>query len=316
MENALPEHETYEPGEDADMIFSLAHAANQLFAGRGSGLYRSADGGRTWEFALEALGLTEPVPVTSLAVSPVFEREPRIVAGAPGGVFVSGDGGQSWKAVLFPSPPPTISALAFSPEFERDETIFAGTMEDGVFVSRSGGESWTVWNFGLLDLKILCLAVSPEFAADETIFAGTETGIFRSTNGGRAWREIELPFGFDAVLSLAFSPNYQADRTLYAGSESQGLWATTDEGESWQPLAEGIIEDPINTLLVSEGSLLAVTSSALWHSAGSGAAWTNRLPAAYAEREISSITAPHGIQPGAELLAGFDDGAVEAVKLK
>ncbi len=309
--------------ESADLVYSFALAPGFVpgqsgvgFAGCGSGLKRSADGGRTWKDALAELNLSEPLPVTSLAVSPDFDgKDGRVIGGAPGGVFTSTDG-LAWKAVLLPSPPPTVTTLAISPNFAQDATLFAGTMEDGVFVSQERGERWVAWNFGLLDLNVMCLSISPSFSTDETIFAGTETGIFRSTNGGRAWREIEPPFGYEAVLSLALSPRYAEDHTLYAGTESKGLWVSTDDGDTWRRLAEDNIEDPLNAILLNENDgLLAVTSTALWHSRDSGATWENRLHPEFADREVSAVIAPQGFASGARVLAGFTDGNVETVTL-
>lgn len=309
--------------ESADLVYALAAAPGLVpgqhglvFAGATGGLQRSADGGQTWTDALANLQLSEPLPVISLAASPFFAQDGFIIAGAPGGVFHSSDGGQSWRVALLPNPPPTVAALAISPSFLTDETVFAGTMEDGVFLSTDGGVGWTAWNFGLLDLKVICLAISPDFALDETVCIGAETGIFRSTNGGRAWRDIELPFGFDAVLSLAFSPNYTSDHTLYAGTEANGLWMSTDEGETWRRLDLGPDEEPANALLTGgPGELLAVTGTQLLRTTDGGATWANCLPAEYAEREISAALAPQGFAPGALLLVGFTDGQVETVRI-
>ena len=305
-------------GESADLVYSFAQVGPDglILAARSSGLYRSTDGGQTWEDALAELNLSEPLPVTSLAASPLTDHQASLFAGAPGGVFRSMDGGQTWRTVVFPPPAPTVSALVVSPNFAADATLFAGTMEDGVFVSTSGGDRFVTWNFGLLDLNVMCLAISPNFAADETIFAGTETGIFRSTNGGRAWREVELPFGFDAIISLAFSPRYSEDHTLYAGTESQGLWVSSDEGETWARLAEGMLDDPVNAVLVSEDGLLVVTSAALLHSSDGGLTWTDRLPEGSEEREISAALLPRGFGPGAPALLGLTDGSIEAITLK
>ncbi|RPJ52367.1 MAG: hypothetical protein EHM21_00380, partial [Chloroflexi bacterium] len=242
-EEYLFDSEVEHQAESDQLVYALTAAPGTVpgqnglvFAASSTGLQRSADGGQTWTDALAELNLTGTLPVISLAISPDFEQQPKVIAGAPGGVFHS-TAGQSWRAVVMANPAPTVSSLAISPNYSRDETVFAGTMEDGVFISRDGGERWVTWNFGLLDLNVMCLGISPDFANDETVFAGTESGIFRSTNGGRAWREIEVPFGFDAVISLALSPQYAGDRTLYAGTEEQGLWVSRNEGETWQRLA-------------------------------------------------------------------------------
>jgi len=314
----VPENETSE-----DLVYSftagpgcLPGQSGLVFSARGSGLYRSDDGGQTWQDALTELGLSEPLPVISLALAPNFDQIGLVLAGAPGGIFPSTDAGQTWKALVFPPPPPTVSALAVSPAFAQDETVFAGTMEDGVFISQNGGERWVAWNFGLLDLNVMCLAISPDFASDEIVFAGTESGLFRSANGGRAWREIELPFGYEAVLSLAISPDFANDGALYAGTEGQGLWASADAGETWRRLGEALIEDPVNGLYLAGGQILAVTSESLWHSTDGGRTWTDRMPDDYAGQEISALLAPAGLQAGAPVLVGLIDGSVSAAALK
>ncbi len=85
------------------------------FAARQSGLYRSEDGGRTWRFALDALGLDAPLMTTAVALSPAFAGDGRVFAGAHGGVLRSSDRGATWRVALFPEPPPLVSALALSP---------------------------------------------------------------------------------------------------------------------------------------------------------------------------------------------------------
>jgi photosystem II stability/assembly factor-like uncharacterized protein len=325
FEQPAPDHEdTFIPneGENGDLVYSFTTAPGFIpgekglvFAARGSGLYRSDDGGQTWQDALENVGLTEPLPITCAVLSPIFDQDGHAFAGAPGGIFRTTDGGGTWSALVFPSPPPTISTLAISPTFANDGTIFAGTMEDGVFISQDGGERWVAWNFGLLDLNVMCLAISPEFPHDETVFAGTETGILRSTNGGRAWREVDLPFGFEAVLSLAISPDFSANSTIYAGTETQGLWRSTDGGETWHRLAEDQLVDPINGIQLVGGQVLAITSAALWQSADEGTSWQDRLSGRDLSEEISALTAPQGTEPGSRILAGFIDGSVKAVSL-
>jgi photosystem II stability/assembly factor-like uncharacterized protein len=317
------ENETFNEETTSGLIYTFAAIPGLIpakmgvaFAAHNSGLYRSMDGGKTWQNINELLGLNEHLPFTSLAISPSYELDGTIFAGVPGGVFRSKDGGVSWKAILFPDPPPSASSLAISPNYATDETIFAGTMEDGVLISQDGGNHWVTWNFGFLDLNVVSLTISPNFAADETIFAGTETGIFRSTNGGRAWREVALPFGYDPVLCITCSANYTQNHTLYAGTENNGLWVSTDEGETWSRLAGEIVDDPVNSLLSEGSELLAMTSVALWHSADNGTTWKNCLPAEYADREITAILAPQGIHLSTTVLLGFIDGSVEIVTLR
>ena len=181
----------------ADAIYSFAVSPEYskdkiIFAARGSGLYRSEDGGKSWQFTLDSLELEAPLAISCVALAPNFAEMPHVFAAGPGGVLRSRDGGQTWYVTMLSSPPPFITGLAVSPNYARDGIVFAATMDDGVFRSSNRGVDWTAWNFGLFDLHILSIAVSPNFAEDKNVFLGTESGIFHSVNGGLGWRELEF----------------------------------------------------------------------------------------------------------------------------
>src|SRR5512138_2227924 len=96
-------------GEDeADVVYALASApgcvpgqSGTVYAGSSSGLKISADGGQTWQDALAHLNLSEPLPVTTLVLSPDFEHDGVVFAGAPGGVFRASKG-RPFQAVVLP----------------------------------------------------------------------------------------------------------------------------------------------------------------------------------------------------------------------
>ena len=232
-----------------DLTYALAASSNfdrdeVCYAARRSGLYRSEDGGRSWQDAYACLGLA--APLATLAVATSGES---VFAGVSGGVLRSFDGGATWLTTPLPPPPPVVSGLVLSPDYARDGTVLAATVEDGVFRSGDRGSQWESWNFGLLDLDVYSIAISPAFgdplgssglgsSGDETLYVGTETGIFRSTNGGRAWREVGFDTDLAPVLSLALSPDYARDGCLYAGTASQGLYCSGDRGRTWARIGE------------------------------------------------------------------------------
>ena len=96
----------------------------------------------------------------------------------------------------------------------------------------------------LPDAWITGVHASPAFAVDNTILAESENGaIYRSTDAGASWVRLRggLPEDEYQTLTVAFSPNYGVDRTLYATGYrgeywGQGVWRSTDGGDSWQPL--------------------------------------------------------------------------------
>jgi len=306
-----------------DVVYALAASPaferdGICFAARGSGLYRSTDGGATWQPAYASLGLDEAVPTPAVAVSPDFPSDHTVFAGVAGAILRSYDGGQTWYASALPTPPPVVSCLAVSPDYARDGVVFAGTMEDGVFRSSDRGDHWVRWNFGLLDLHVMALALSPAFAADETLYAGVESGIFRSTNGGRAWREVPFPTELAPVLSLALSPAFKQDGLLLAGTEEHGLWCSRDAGRSWSRLGEGVIEGSVNAILLAADFprtplILAVTSAGVLLSDDGGGAWSEVAVDLPADESVVAVAAPNGLRRGGALLLGLSSGGVVRV---
>jgi photosystem II stability/assembly factor-like uncharacterized protein len=298
-----------------DYVYKLVGCGRIFFAARNSGLYRTDDGGRTWQTAYRSLDLSEPLPTLAVAASPDFASDPRILVGLSGGMLRSLNGGQTWENIPLPPPPPVISALELSPNFEQDGIMFAASLEDGVLFSADRGHHFGAWNFGLLDLNVLCLAISPDFATDETVFVGTQSGVFRSTNGGRAWREVELPVGYETVLSLALSPDFARDGILLAGTETQGLLLSTDTGERWQRMGVDVLTEAIDAIHLapdfsSRPEILALHAGTLFHSTDCGETWTPWREDLLAEEEVTAIRAPQGFDPGALVLVGLINGKI------
>jgi hypothetical protein len=129
-------------------------SGTNLFAGTGSGVFRSTDGGTSWT----AAGLTNTY-VQSLAVSGT-----NLFAGSVG-VFRSTDSGTSWTATGLTN---TYYVYAFA---VSDTNLFAGTWGGGVFLSTDSGTRWTAVNPGLTNTYVLSLAVS-----GTNLFAGVYSG--------------------------------------------------------------------------------------------------------------------------------------------
>ena len=303
-----------------DIVYAVAASPSFAqdgicFAAKGSGLYRSEDGGQSWQPAYESMNLRAPLPTMAVAISPDFSSDQTVFAGVPGGILRSFDGGERWDVVQLPSPPPVISTLAVSPNYARDGILLAGTVEDGVFSSSNRGGHWVAWNFGLLDLNTICMDISSDYAADETLYVGTDSGIFRSTNGGRAWREVDFDLELAPVLSLALSPAYSEDGILFAGTESQGLYRSDDRGRSWVRLGADIIVDSVNAILLSPAfpespDILVMLSGGLLLSHDSGRSWSERGFGMATSEGLACVTAPQGLDADAPLLVGFVDGGV------
>jgi len=303
-----------------DTIFSLAASPGfaedgLCFAARRSGLYHSTDHGETWDLAYRALNLDADLATLAVAVSPAFGADETVFTGVAGGVLRSQNAGKNWQVAPFPPPEPTVSCLAVSPAYRKDGTVLAGTLEDGVFRSGDHGRRWDRWNFGLLDLNVLALGISPAYEDDETVFAGTDSGVFSSTNGGRAWREADFDGGFARVLAIAVSEGFATDGCLFAGTEECGLFRSDDAGGTWSQVGSGVLDGPVNDLVLSpdfpmDGSLLALLSGAVMVSRDGGETWSQWPLKVDSDDVLTCIEAPEGLETGDRLLIGRVEGGV------
>ena len=145
------------------------------------------------------------------------------------GIFSSIDGGNSWTVINTGLPDQPVTSIGFllSPLLLFQNTIYLGT-RIGIYRLPIGTISWIP--SGLHDRDITSLA-----ASGTALYAAVwNQGVFRSEDGGHSWQYI----GFDGlyVRTLAVFEN-----RLYVGTESkEGLFFSTDDGNTWHPLNKGL----------------------------------------------------------------------------
>ena len=314
------------PPELNEVVYKLAAtSATQgtpiCFAAHARGVSRSSDGGQTWQTVFESPDSELPMLVTSVAISPGFQRDGRVIAAVPGAMIASVDGGETWSSAILPLPAPLISALALSPNFEHDGIAFAGTLEDGIFLTSDYGYNWVAWNVGLLDHAVLALAVSPSFQHDRTLFAGTESGIFQSSNGGRFWRELAFPSEAAPVLSLVFWSSVAEDVQIVAGTSEHGLLTARHPWDNWQSLGQTqLTEGAINDLLVApefpaKPDLLILHDDCLLISRDAGHSWQSCCADMAEETGLTAVVAPWGLDSGAVLIGGYVGGYMRRITI-
>jgi photosystem II stability/assembly factor-like uncharacterized protein len=136
------------------------------------GLYRSSDGGNTFELVTDEVGGN----VFGLAVT----RTGRILAADPKrGVRASDDGGRTWKHVL----PVSMVGVAVN-RSQQGKVLATG---DGVYLSSDAGLTWR---------KVL----SPPGGAGPVAWARSDPGVayivgfdvrlYRTADGGESWRPV------------------------------------------------------------------------------------------------------------------------------
>jgi len=107
-----------------------------VYAGTTKGLFRTANGGNSWERI--GKGLKDPF-VSSLLINPA--QPAQLYLGGPGGVWKSLDSGKTWQAMNAGLTSLNIRSLAMSPK--NPQELFVGTNGSGLYHSTDGGANWT-----------------------------------------------------------------------------------------------------------------------------------------------------------------------------
>lgn len=265
-----------EGGTVSALAFSPAYPSDKtVFAATLAGVYRSTNAGLTWQSSSQ--GLLNPF-VDAIAISPDFATDRTLfVGGREAGVSRSTDGGETWESLPFWSAqPPSIAALAISPLFSEDHTVLAGTDDGTVYKTVNRGRTWHAVSRGLPGAAIFGLTIGPGADDDSTVFAATTAGLYRGDHGGTIWTLSGLA---DQVCqTVLLSSTYDMDQTLFAGTEQDGLFRSTDGGQTWQAINDGLTDLCINGLAISptfmiDGILLAATAGGIFRSEDSGDHW-------------------------------------------
>ena len=225
-------------------------------------------GERIWEFA-------GPVNtggrITDIEI-PIDQPLTYYVGAASGGIFRTTDGGQSWLPIFDDQAMLSIGDI----EISRNDTdvIWVGTGEvnagggslaydgDGIYLSEDGGNSWQTK--GLPDVgSIGKILLDPN--DDNTIFVGamgplfrddTNRGVYRSTDGGDTWEQVLFVSDITGVIDMAIHPS--DGNIVYAtswervrrpqfrdyGGETSRIYRSTDGGDTWQELTNGLPSNP------------------------------------------------------------------------
>ena len=177
----------------------------------GDGIYRSADGGKTWKH----LGVRDGQQITNILVDP---RDPNRVfvavlghpygPNAERGVFRSTDGGETWQKILYKDDDTGATDLAFDPQ--NPQTIYT-----------------VLWN-----------SRRPPWTTGGPL-EGHTGGLFKSTDGGTTWRAIGkgLPTNEQGLgrIGIGIAPNDPNRIFAFADApQIGGLFRSDDAGENFE----------------------------------------------------------------------------------
>ena len=199
-----------------------------LYAGMANaGIYKSWNGGLSWQPALHGLGSTS---IDTLIINP---GDPRILyAGVIlGGVYKTSDGGMSWQAVKpgMQFDERGLQSIVILDPHDSEHLYY--THGPSIFESKDGGDAWNLFQESECPNDFWGLVSHPTdsqilFAADE----GGECagGVYQSNDGGITWERI-----IDAEFIHELWIDHTSGNHLYA-SKWHELYGSFDGGKTWQ----------------------------------------------------------------------------------
>ena len=183
---------------------------NQRSVAYGDGVYKSEDGGKSWN----NVGLKTSEHIGMIAIDPsnsnivyVAAYGPLWSAGGERGIYKTTDGGKSWKRIFYVSEntgfneihlDPRNSNVLYATSHQRRRQVYTyinGGPESNIFKSTDGGMNWDTLSNGLpkdVDKGRIGLSISP--ANPDYIYAIIEAGdkkggVYRSTDRGASWEK-------------------------------------------------------------------------------------------------------------------------------
>jgi photosystem II stability/assembly factor-like uncharacterized protein len=199
---------TIDPNEPNTVWVGTGENVGGRHVAYGDGVYRSRDGGKTWQNmglnASEHIGMIRVDPRNSDIIY-VAAQGPLWSAGGDRGLYKSTDGGATWKLILAGANEYTgVNEVHLHPG--NPDIVFASTHQRfrNVAALMNGGPG---------------------------------SGIHKSTDGGTTWRELTegIPKEDKGKIGLAISP-VDPDvvyATIELAQRTGGFWRSVDGGESW-----------------------------------------------------------------------------------
>ncbi len=221
----------------------------------GGGLYRSLDGGDTWQL----MGLEKTHCIYRIIVSPV--NSDVVYVGAIGspwgphperGVYRTTDGGKNWKKILYVNEQTGVADMVMDPynpkklfvamwQHRRWPWFFkSGGPGSGLYVTRDGGETWKKLgpDEGLPEGELGRIGLAIARNKPDVVYAFIESkknGLYRSDDGGKHWH-------LQGTKNIGDRPFYYADIYVDPSNENRlytlfsRVNVSEDGGKTFKPL--------------------------------------------------------------------------------
>jgi photosystem II stability/assembly factor-like uncharacterized protein len=251
---------------------------NLLFGGAwGAGVFRSADGGHSFQSVISGLSDEPAMQIASTAQKPstLFTASASLL-------WQSTNGGQAWQQVKSYSSD-SVDAIRIHP---ANPNLMVG-VGFGINISRDGGKTWEHTSpFDSLSSfrNSQCLALHP--TDQNTMFVTpyqqafpkmVGIGIAKSTDQGKNWKLVNSGLSDKAVQAIVISASNPS--VLYAGTRNGKVFKSVNGGSSWKAAGTllgkwiwSIAIDPANPDIVYAGA-----QGSLYKTTDGGRKWAQKM---------------------------------------
>ena len=291
---------------DTEILYAGTGEANSSsFSFLGSGIYKSMDGGNSWQYS----GLEESPYFGRLIVD--YNNSQRVFAAACGnlfskndtrGIYRTDDGGENWEQVLFVTDStaaidlvqhPTNPDILYAAFWERERGLTwrkSFGPSSGIWKTTDGGDNWVELTNGLpgaIDKGRIGLTISK--SNPEVLYAMYDMpdqimSVFKTIDGGTSWQQVDNGYlnGMGSSFAWYFGqirvdPNDE-DRVYVLG---QVMYRTNNGGSSWSQIADNVHVDHHAMFFDQEtGRVYLGNDGGLYWSNNNGSSWSkiNNLP--------------------------------------
>ncbi|RPI34809.1 MAG: hypothetical protein EHM70_01625 [Chloroflexota bacterium] len=206
-------------------------------SGSGSGVYRSDDGGLTWQ------RMSNGLP-SEAVVGLVFASQDssRLYAVVEDMLYASDDRGENWTRLsdVMGSYSGFANRLVISAD---GKTLFALPGSAGIFRSTNQGAAWQPVIQGLpqgMNEQTFVQSLAVAASDPSIVYTGTGErwefayGVYKSTDGGQTWAASNQGMLDIGITALAVDPTDA--NVVYAGAFSGELYKSIDGGQTWQTI--------------------------------------------------------------------------------
>jgi photosystem II stability/assembly factor-like uncharacterized protein len=206
------------------------------------GIFKTADGGRTWKKTLYLNDSTGAMDVELQPGNPNvvyawmnrIERKPwSIISGSrEGGMFRSTDGGETWNRVTAGLPREIVGKGNLAVTAANPARVYAlveAKPGGGLYRSDDAGVTWSQVNAtpALVQRPFYYTTLGADPTNADVVYAGAE-GFFKSTDGGRTMVSLRTPHGDNHDIWI--NPN---DGNTMIQSNDGGANVSFDGGRTW-----------------------------------------------------------------------------------